>query len=287
MRCRTVLTRIDAFRTAELPAVESGDLREHLEACPSCGESAGDIEHLSNALRSLAAATEIPPDRFERFDDHGESVWAACSTRGLTMIYRGGSLEEFRQRYASRFGRELRQAALPDALRRQVANALDGAKIDAPLVDLGDRTSFERRVLEILSEIPRGEVRTYSWVAERAGHPRATRAVGTVCARNVVPFVVPCHRVVPASGGVGDYAFGAPAKREMLRREGVPVDELDRLAREGIRFIGSKTTHIFCFPTCRHARQIRDANRVAFHTAAEAAEEGFRPCKRCKPVIAA
>jgi O-6-methylguanine DNA methyltransferase len=134
--------------------------------------------------------------------------------------------------------------------------------------------------------IPRGEVRTYAWLASQVGKPKAVRAVASYVARNVLPFVVPCHRVVPTEGGVGKYAYGAPMKRELLKREGVDVDPLDELAREGVRYIGSKTTKIFCFPTCKDARRIQEKNRVPFRGADQAFEEGFRPCKRCQPIAA-
>ena len=112
------------------------------------------------------------------------------------------------------------------------------------------------------------------------------RAVGTICARNLVPLVVPCHRVVPATGGVGNYAFGIPMKRELLRREGVDVESLEQLARGGVRYIGSRTTKIVCFPTCRDAKRIREENRVPFRGAEQAKEKGFRPCLHCQPFAA-
>ena len=97
---------------------------------------------------------------------------------------------------------------------------------------------------------------------------------------------MPCHRVVPAGGGVGKYGYGPKMKRDLLQREGVDVDQLDALAREGVRFIGSRTTRIFCCPTCRDARRIREENRVPFHDAEEATEKGFRPCRKCQPAAA-
>ena len=105
-------------------------------------------------------------------------------------------------------------------------------------------------------------------------------------ARNIVPIVVPCHRVVPATGGVGNYAFGSKVKRDLLAREGVDVDALEALAKQHVRYIGSRTTNIVCFPTCKDARRIRDENRVSFHAAGEAIEKGFRPCRRCQPFAA-
>ncbi len=80
---------------------------------------------------------------------------------------------------------------------------------------------FRRAVLETLHrEVRRGEVITYGALAEQAGRPRAARAVGTACARNPVPLIVPCHRVLPGSGGIGSYGGGPERKRALLALEG-------------------------------------------------------------------
>lgn len=83
-------------------------------------------------------------------------------------------------------------------------------------------TPFERDVLEYMRTIPPGEVITYGDLARRLGKPRASRAVGQVCAKNPAILVVPCHRVVPAAGGVGHYggAGGSATKRKLLDKEG-------------------------------------------------------------------
>ncbi len=83
-------------------------------------------------------------------------------------------------------------------------------------------TRFEEEVWAAASQIPRGEVRTYSWIAERIGRPRAARAVGNALNKNPLPVLVPCHRVVGKSG-IGGFAFGPGLKREMLRAEGVDL----------------------------------------------------------------
>ena len=81
---------------------------------------------------------------------------------------------------------------------------------------------FRREVLETLHDtVRRGEVVTYGALAERSGNPRAFRAAATACARNPVPIVVPCHRVVPSGGGIGNYGGGAARKRVLLELEGV------------------------------------------------------------------
>jgi len=82
-------------------------------------------------------------------------------------------------------------------------------------------TPFARAVYRVVSQIPRGETRTYGEVAKAAGRPGAARAVGTIMSRNTDTKNVPCHRVVRADGEVGDYAFGGSAKKlALLKREG-------------------------------------------------------------------
>jgi len=80
-------------------------------------------------------------------------------------------------------------------------------------------TAFQWQVWKALTEIPRGETRTYSQVAKAIGRPRAVRAVGHACATNPVAVVIPCHRVVPSSGGVGQYRWGPRRKKRLLERE--------------------------------------------------------------------
>lgn len=292
MRCRSALTRIDAMRTGELAADERHVLHDHLDRCPSCNESVADVESLARTVKALVPA---PPRScrdtlkgqcaasFDKIDE----VWVAFTKSGLRMVHRGGSEDEFRKRFAKRYSRPLEPAPLPEKLRKQVTSALRGEATGDPLVDWGDEaTELEREVLGTLHRIPRGEVRTYAWVARQIGRPKAVRAVGNILAKNFVPIVVPCHRVVPTSGGIGNYAFGSAAKKELLQKEGVDVDSLEAMEREGVRYIGSKTTKIVCFPTCKDARRIREENRVPFHDESEAMEKGFRPCLRCQPFAA-
>jgi methylated-DNA-[protein]-cysteine S-methyltransferase len=80
---------------------------------------------------------------------------------------------------------------------------------------------FRHAVLETLhASVARGQVVTYGALAERAGNPRAHRAAATACARNPVPIFVPCHRVLPGSGGIGNYGGGPDRKRALLALEG-------------------------------------------------------------------
>ncbi|MEX0934856.1 MAG: MGMT family protein [Candidatus Paceibacterota bacterium] len=80
--------------------------------------------------------------------------------------------------------------------------------------------TFKERVYEVVREIPRGSTLTYKQVAERAGSPRAYRAVGTILSENYDPKI-PCHRVIRSDGTLGSYNRGATAKRRILKKEGV------------------------------------------------------------------
>lgn len=80
-------------------------------------------------------------------------------------------------------------------------------------------TAFQRRVWEAIRAIPEGSTSTYGELAAALGKPRAVRAVAQACAANSVALVIPCHRVVPASGGAGGYRWGAKRKEALLRRE--------------------------------------------------------------------
>lgn len=108
-----------------------------------------------------------------------------------------------------------------DAAARQLSEYFDGARRTFDLeVDFRLSSGFRRAVLAHLPEIGYGRTESYSQVAAAAGSPRAVRAVGTACATNPIPLVVPCHRVVRADGSFGDYRGGPAAKKLLLTLEG-------------------------------------------------------------------
>jgi O-6-methylguanine DNA methyltransferase len=80
-------------------------------------------------------------------------------------------------------------------------------------------SDFQRRVFRIVQTIPRGEVRSYGWVARKIGQPAAARAVGQALRCNPSPVIIPCHRVV-AKNGLGGFAKGVKNKLKLLRSEG-------------------------------------------------------------------
>lgn len=88
--------------------------------------------------------------------------------------------------------------------------------------EMSDRLSFNQKVWALTARIPEGKVTTYGEIARRLG-TRAYRAVGNALNRNPYAPVVPCHRVVGASGALTGFAHGVEKKRAMLLREGVPM----------------------------------------------------------------
>jgi len=93
----------------------------------------------------------------------------------------------------------------------------DGALDPTPLYLIG--APFQIKVWEALLSIPSGQVTTYSEIAQAVGTPRAMRAVGTAVGRNPVSWLIPCHRALRKSGGLGGYHWGLPVKRALLAYE--------------------------------------------------------------------
>lgn len=116
--------------------------------------------------------------------------------------------------------RILRAPRRLDAVASQLDEYFAGTRhsFETP-VDLALASGFRRTVLDHLPEIPYGSTASYAAVAELAGSPRAFRAVGTACALNPVPIVIPCHRVVKSDGSMGLYAGGVAAKKVLLGLE--------------------------------------------------------------------
>ncbi|MEQ3553898.1 methylated-DNA--[protein]-cysteine S-methyltransferase [Pseudonocardia nematodicida] len=224
-------------------------------------------------------------------DDRVFTRWTTASSRlgdvrvavtadGVQFVRADVDDDAFTAEYRRRFARPLRHAG---RLPAGVAPSLLGRAGARPDLDLGAGSAFARDVLAATGRIPAGQVRPYAWVAREAGHPAAVRAVGTVLARNPLPLLVPCHRVIRSDGALGAYMYGPDRKAELLAGEGADLAELGSLARAGVHYLASDTTGIVCFPTCRDARRITRAHRHGFTTLDDARRAGYRPCRTCRP----
>jgi O-6-methylguanine DNA methyltransferase len=243
------------------------------------------------APRGLAHATLVAvglADDYAIVESPIGPLRIAWNGRGVSTVESAPDDRTFELRFEARTGRSIeRRESLPAALATAVERRLAGDRRARIALDLRGTTEFEQAVWRKALEIPRGEVRPYGWIAAEIGRPKAVRAVGTALGHNPVPLIVPCHRVVRSDGMIGQYSLGGPAnKRTILAAEGLDPDELERLARAGVRYVGSDTTHVYCLPSCRHARRIQPGHRVPFGSLASSEAAGYRACLDCRPSAA-
>ncbi len=151
-------------------------------------------------------------------------VFAAFSRGALCRISAGTEAEFLRIITPSAGEAPIRaDSILHDYSRQILAVFMEDNPMKLPIC-LDTLTPFQQRVLGKTAEIPRGQVRSYGWIARAIGSPNAHRAVGTALALNPLPFVIPCHRVVRADGRLGAYSGGGTAvKARLLTLEDVPV----------------------------------------------------------------
>jgi methylated-DNA-[protein]-cysteine S-methyltransferase len=122
-------------------------------------------------------------------------------------------------------GNGLKEATLSEkafaGLVERLKSYLAGKRVEFPdAVDLSRATPFQRRVWKLTRLIPYGETRSYGWIAEKLGKSGAGRAVGQALAKNPLPIIIPCHRVVARDGSLAGYSGGIEMKRHLLKREG-------------------------------------------------------------------
>ncbi len=150
----------------------------------------------------------------------GGRVYVLCSERGLREVRLGRTGAPTRREARERGVRYVRRPRWTAAAVRALERFIDGAAIPSDLrLDLSAGTEFQRRVWEATRAVPWGEVVSYREVAERAGYPKAVRAVGNALGQNPVPIVVPCHRVVHFAGSIGGFSSGLDWKRYLLSLE--------------------------------------------------------------------
>jgi O-6-methylguanine DNA methyltransferase len=192
--------------------------------------------------------------------------------------------EGYETRFTSRHRRRLFRAEPPTDWGRHIPEAMEAGALGRLPVDLRSRTQFETRVLHIAATIPKGEVRPYGWLAREAEKPGASRAVGSTMARNPIPLIIPCHRVVRSDGHLGEYSLGGSRNKwELLTHEGVEPARLVELAEHRVRVQGDPATGVYCHPTCHVIRASGEWNVVDFTSTVAAQSAGFRPCEVCRP----
>ncbi|HEY3374384.1 MAG TPA: methylated-DNA--[protein]-cysteine S-methyltransferase [Candidatus Aquicultor sp.] len=148
------------------------------------------------------------------------------SDNGLAgLIFPQQSEEALEQEIERKFGACAYDETIGDDLISTIGRYLSGEPVQfAYQVDYGNATEFERTVYNNLKAIPYGKMTTYAGLASLCGRPKAARAVGNAMAKNPVPIVVPCHRVLKSDGSVGGWSGKRGWKERLLSLEGIGVE---------------------------------------------------------------
>jgi methylated-DNA-[protein]-cysteine S-methyltransferase len=178
---------------------------------------------LDERFRAAAAATGLLDAAFDVVSDTpiGDLV-VGVTDHGICRIHFDADPERALDVLARQYGsRVLRSAKPVDRARKELDEYFAGRRHAFDLDwDVRQLAPFNRRVLSELARVEYGRTTTYGQLAAASGNPKAARAVGTIMNRNPIPIVLPCHRVVGASGKLVGYAGGLERKELLLRLEG-------------------------------------------------------------------
>ncbi len=163
------------------------------------------------------------------FDSPIGTVYVAVAGKKVAALsFTSASEADFIEDLSSRVrGPVSRSDAIVRPIIRELREYFDGKRKKftfSPVIP--GCTPFQERALKAALSIEYGQTRTYGWLAERAGSPRAARAAGQVMAQNSAPIIIPCHRVIGSNGALCGFAGGLKAfeiKRKLLEIEGVRI----------------------------------------------------------------
>ena len=196
------------------------DLIHDIERAFPSGET--DLDRLHARLVAAAQSDGILDVGYRTVDSPVGTLLLAATELGLVRVaYEVEKLDEVLQNLADRISpRVLEAPGRLDVVARELDEYFAGRlhSFDLPL-DWRLSSGFRRTVLNHLTDIDYGHTASYATVARLAGNPKAVRAVGTACATNPLPVVVPCHRVLRSDGTLGGYLGGVEAKRTLLSLE--------------------------------------------------------------------
>lgn len=178
---------------------------------------------LDDRFRDAASAAGLLDAAYDLTDSPVGELLVAATNRGVCWIE--FSPHETLERLARQVGsRLLRAPRRLTPVKRELDEYFSGSRTTFDVdIDVESLPSFQHHVLRELARVPYGEVTTYGALAGRIGKPRAARAVGGALNKNPVPIILPCHRVVGASGSLVGYAGGLDRKQALLALEGAAL----------------------------------------------------------------
>jgi methylated-DNA-[protein]-cysteine S-methyltransferase len=177
-------------------------------------------------------------------------------------------------------------------VRAQLDEYLNGDRTSFDIPILMEGTGFQKSVWDALMKIPYGKTASYLDIAKFINKEKAVRAVANANGANSISLIIPCHRIIGSNGELVGYGGGVPVKKRLLTLEQNNSYLSDNekysfigsknIKYDGVFFTAVKTTGIYCKPSCS-ARKPNRENVIFYDTKNEATENGYRPCKACKP----
>jgi O-6-methylguanine DNA methyltransferase len=309
--CAEIEHDLIAVATGEAGVATAPRVQAHTAACPPCareleryhalqgtlatwGRTSAPAEHMARARQRLETGLADLRRRLligRVFDSPLGPLLIARSEEGVSLIeYLDDAHGELRSRVAQTAGLELvEDGAEIEALYRDVLEYLGGkrTRLDWPLDLRLARSDFQREVLRATAAVPYGAVTSYLGIAGEIGQGSAVRAVAQALRHNPLPIVVPCHRIVGASGDLTGYAGSRLGlKEQLLAIEGVRTEHTPakpRVNRQALYHYDPNEEHMYCLPTCGSIAE-RPIGRVTlFASRARAETVGLVPCTDCRP----
>lgn len=182
----------------------------------------GHIAGLNNRLAERAAHSGLLDVAFRYVDSPFGTLLVAATDAGVVRVaFQCEGHADVLAQLAQRVSPRIMESTLrTEEAARQLGEYFDGQRhVFDVTVDLRLVSGFRRQVVAQLCDISYGTTTSYAQLAAVVGNPRAVRAVGSACAHNPVPVIVPCHRVVRADGTIGNYLGGTDVKRGLLDLE--------------------------------------------------------------------
>jgi O-6-methylguanine DNA methyltransferase len=309
--CVQIEPDLIAAATGEAEATVARRVHDHIGLCAPCGGEYARYRALEHALGSWRQAPPAPAgleDARKRLDSSlGDlkrrtliyrvfpsplgNILIAASEQGVSLVeYLGRAKSLAHSRLGHLHGVEpIEDGQDLEGLHRELMEYLAGRRyrfgwtLDLRLV----RSEFHRTVLKATSEIPYGALMSYSGVACEVGRPAAMRAVAQALRWNPLPIVIPCHRVVGASGDLVGYAGDKlTLKERLLSTEGIHVEHAHATAHVNPRamYVGEPNDRWYCLPTCSSLESPAHLRRLVFFSTQQRAEgSGREPCTTCRP----